>query len=111
MWENSVDVPGPHTERLAAACAEHDVICAIGVNERESERPGSLYNALVLIGPEGVIWKHRKLMPTMHERLFHGIGAGDDLSSVETPAGRIGGLICWEKLSARARLRQYPRRR
>ena len=107
MWENSVDVPGPHTERLATACAEHDVICAIGVNERESERPGSLYNALVLIGPEGVIWKHRKLMPTMHERLFHGVGAGDDLRAVETPAGRIGGLICWENLMPLARYAVY----
>ena len=31
----------PHRE----ACREHDVVCGIGVNERESERPGSLYNA------------------------------------------------------------------
>ena len=107
LWENSVDVPGPHTERLAAACAEHDVVCAIGVNERESERPGSLYNALVLIGPDGIIWKHRKLMPTMHERLFHGIGAGDDLRVVETQAGRVGGLICWENLMPLARYAVY----
>ena len=27
-------------------------------------------------------------MPTQHERLFHGIGAGDDLRVVDTPAGR-----------------------
>jgi nitrilase len=107
MWDNSVDVPGPHTERLAAACAEHNVICAIGVNERESERPGSLYNTLVLIGPEGILWKHRKLMPTMHERLFHGVGAGDDLGAVKTPAGRIGGLICWENLMPLARYAVY----
>ncbi len=25
LWEESVDVPGPLTERLAAACAEHDL--------------------------------------------------------------------------------------
>ena len=79
LWDNSVDVPGPHVDRLTAVCAEHDVHCAIGVNERESERPGSLYNTLLLIGPEGLLHSHRKLMPTMHERLFHGIGAGDDL--------------------------------
>ena len=24
LWENSVDVPGPHTERIAEACREHD---------------------------------------------------------------------------------------
>jgi predicted amidohydrolase len=75
MWASSIDVPGPHVDTLAAACAEHRVHCAIGVNERESERPGTLYNALLLIGPDGLLHKHRKLMPTMHERVFHGLGA------------------------------------
>jgi nitrilase len=107
LWDNSVDVPGPHVERLAAVCAEHDVHCAIGVNERESERPGSLYNTLLLIGPEGLLHSHRKLMPTMHERLFHGIGAGDDLVVTETPFGRVGGLICWENRMPLARYAVY----
>ena len=75
MWASSVDVPGPLVDELAAACAEHGVHCVIGVNERESERPGTLYNTMLLIGPEGLLHKHRKLMPTMHERLFHGIGS------------------------------------
>jgi nitrilase len=107
LWANSVDLPGPHTERLASACAELGIHCAIGVNERESDRPGSLYNALALIGPEGLLAKHRKLMPTMHERLFHGVGAGDDLGVVETPAGRVGGLICWENMMPLARYAVY----
>src|SRR4051794_33703307 len=76
FWDSSVDVPGPLTDRLVAACREHDVHCAIGVNERDAQRPGTLYNALLILGPGGVLLKHRKLMPTMHERLFHGIGAG-----------------------------------
>lgn len=42
LWENSVDVPGPHVDKLVAACAEHDIYCVMGVNERETERPGSL---------------------------------------------------------------------
>jgi nitrilase len=107
LWENSVDVPGPLVDRIAEACREHDVYCGIGVNERESERPGTLYNAYLLIGPEGLVWKHRKLMPTMQERIFHGIGAGDDLGVVETPAGRIGGLICWENRMPLARYAVY----
>jgi nitrilase len=107
LWENSVDVPGPHVDRIAATCREHEILCAIGVNERESERPGSLYNALLLIGPDGLLWKHRKLMPTMQERLFHGVGAGDDLVVTETPIGRIGGLICWENRMPLARYAVY----
>src|ERR671916_344365 len=80
----------------AAEGAEHGIHCVIGVNERESERPGSLYNTMLLIGPDGLLHKHRKLMPTMQERVFHGFGNGDDLAVTPTPAGRIGGLICWE---------------
>ena len=30
---------------------------------------------MLWLGPEGLLHKHRKLMPTQHERLFHGIGA------------------------------------
>ena len=56
-----------------------------------------------MIGPEGLLHKHRKLMPTQHERLFHGIGAGDDLRVVDTPVGRVGGLICWENRMPLAR--------
>jgi nitrilase len=107
LWENSVDVPGPLVELLEASCREYSVWCVIGVNERESERPGSLYNTLLVIGPEGLAHRHRKLMPTHHERLFHGIGSGDDLAVVDTPAGRLGGLICWENRMPLARYALY----
>jgi predicted amidohydrolase len=107
MWESSIEVPGPVVERLAEACREHDLHCAIGVNEREQERPGTLYNALLLIGPDGLLWKHRKLMPTHQERLFHGLGSGEDLGVTETPVGRIGGLICWENRMPLARWAVY----
>ena len=47
---------------------------------------------MLVIGPDGVLLKHRKLMPTQHERLFHGIGAGDDLAGRRTlpPAASAG---------------------
>ena len=107
FWESSVDVPGPIVDELAAACREHDVHCAIGVNERETARPGTVYNAALLLGPGGLLWKHRKLMPTHHEKLFHGIGSGDDLAPVVTPLGRIGGLVCWENRMPLARWSVY----
>ena len=46
-------------------------------------------------------------MPTYHERLFHGVGAGDDLAVAEHPLGRIGGLICWENRMPLARWAVY----
>jgi nitrilase len=104
MWDQSVDVDGPLVARLVDACREHDIHCVIGVNEREDERPGTLYNTMLTLGPEGVLHRHRKLMPTMQERIFHGVGAGDDLRVVELPGiGRVGGLICWENRMPLAR--------
>jgi nitrilase len=107
LWDNSVDVPGPQIDRFIQACAKHNIYCVLGVNERESARPGSLYNTMVLLGPEGLLWKHRTLMPTMHERLFHGVGYGQDLNVIETPIGRVGGLICWENRMPLARYELY----
>jgi nitrilase len=107
LWSNSVEVPGPLVTELVAECARHGVHCAIGINERELDRPGTIYNALLLLGPDGLLAKHRKLMPTHHERLFHGIGSGGDLNAVETPLGRIGGLICWENRMPLARYAVY----
>jgi len=107
FWESSLAVPGPELDALVAACREHDVHCAIGVNEREDDRPGSVYNTLLLLGPGGLLSRHRKLMPTYHERLFHGVGAGDDLGVTDTPLGRVGGLICWENRMPLARWAVY----
>ena len=107
MWLSSLDVPGPLVDELVAVCREREIHAVIGVNERESERPGTIYNAMLTLGPGGLLAKHRKLMPTQHERLFHGIGAGGDLQVVDTAAGRVGGLICWENRMPLARYAVY----
>ena len=108
MWSSGVDVDGPEVDRLVKACADRGVHMAIGVNEREDHRPGSLYNSLLVLGPQGLLHRHRKVMATMHERVFHGPGAGDDLDVVELPGiGRVGGLLCWENRMPLARWRVY----
>jgi predicted amidohydrolase len=104
LHEQSVEVPGPHIDELAAACRRLKLHAVVGINERDG---GSLYNAFVTLGPSGLLHKHRKLMPTQHERLFHGIGAGGDLQPVDTAVGRIGGLICWENRMPLARWAAY----
>jgi nitrilase len=107
LWANSVDVPGPLLDPLIEVCRERELFCVVGVNERESDRPGTLYNTMVYLGPSGLLARHRKLMPTQHERLFHGIGAGDDLIVVSAADARVGGLICWENRMPLARYAVY----
>jgi nitrilase len=107
LWANSVDVPGPLVDRLVGVCRERELFCVLGLNERESERPGTLYNTVVYLGPSGLLGRHRKLMPTQHERVFHGIGCGDDLAVVTAAEARVGGLICWENRMPLARYQLY----
>lgn len=108
MWESAVDVPGPLTERLAAAARRAGAWVAIGVNERDAARPGTMWNTLLWLSPDGrLAGRHRKLQPTLHERVFWGQGSGDDLAAHEADFGRLGGLICWENLMPAARMRLY----
>jgi nitrilase len=107
FYASSVDVPGPHVDRLVDACRASDIHVVIGVNEREPERSGSVYNTMLILGPDGLLLRHRKLMPTFHERTWHAFGAGDDLDVVALPFGRVGGLTCWENRMPLARYAVY----
>jgi nitrilase len=103
--DQSVDIPGPACAAIGAIAAENDMYVAAGVNERSG---GTIYNTLLYFGPDGALLaKHRKLMPTGGERLAWGQGDGSTLPVVETPFGRVGGLICWENYMPLARAAMY----
>ena len=46
-------------------------------------------------------------MPTNPERMVWGMGDGAGLRVVDTPAGRLGTLICWENYMPLARYALY----
>ena len=97
--EQSVDVSGDSGRTLAAIARDNRITLAIGVSERVSAGPGrgTLYNTFLLYGPDGVLLTHhRKLMPTYTERMVWGQGDADGVQGADTPAGRVGGLVCWE---------------
>lgn len=98
---------GLDTLRDAARDARATVVC--GLNERDADFSRStLYNSVVVIGADGdLLNRHRKLMPTNPERMVHGIGDATGLRVVDTPAGRIGALICWENYMPMARQALY----
>ena len=94
--------------RIGAAAREHSVWIVTGVTEVDPERPGTLYNTLLYHGPDGLLaLRHRKLVPTNHERLVWGQGDGGGLRAIPTSLGRIGGLICWENYMPLARFSLY----
>jgi nitrilase len=95
----SVDVAGEGGQALSAIAREAGVTLVVGVSERIAAGPGygTLYNTLLTYGPDGTLLNHhRKLMPTYTERLVWGHGDTTGLRAVDTPSGRVGGLVCWE---------------
>jgi len=108
LARESVAVPGPASDRMAATARQHGVWLVVGVNELDPERPATLYNTLLYYAPDGTLaQKHRKLVPTNHERLVWGQGDGGGLRAFQTPLGRLGGLICWENYMPLARFSLY----
>jgi nitrilase len=108
LRRESLEVPGDAERRLGEIAREHGVWLVTGVNEVDPEKPGTIYNSLLYHAPDGTLAvHHRKLVPTNHERLVWGQGDGRGLRAIETPLGRIGGLICWENYMPLARFSLY----
>lgn len=107
LWQNSVEIPSHTTDRLSKTARDANAVVAIGLHERES-KSRSLYNTLLFLNSDGtLLGKHRKLMPTNHERMVHGRGDGSTLRVYDTPVGRVGGLICWENWMPLSRFALY----
>ena len=109
LRENSVDLDGGDLQPVQEAAAKHGITIVIGINERDSRFSGTtLFNTVVVIGPDGALLnRHRKLMPTNPERMVWGMGDASGLRVVNTPAGRLGALICWESYMPLARYALY----
>jgi len=108
-WDNSVEIPGPATDRIGGFAKKYNVHVAIGVIEKDNQfSKGTLYCTLLYFGNDGsILGKHRKLKPTGSERLIWGEGDGSTLSVIDTELGEIGGLICWENYMPMARMAMY----
>ncbi len=109
LRKNSVDIAAGGLKPLTEAAKKHNVVVVMGLNEIDSEFSGStIFNTMVVIGPDGsILNRHRKMMPTNPERMVWGFGDASGLRVVDTPVGRIGGLLCWENYMPLARYALY----
>ena len=87
-------IPGPTTGRFEALAKELGLHIVIGMPEVEPAT-GLYYNSAALIGPEGLVGKHRKSHPYISEPKW---AAPGDLGHqvFETGLGRIALLICMD---------------
>ncbi len=86
-------VPGPATDRLAALAKELGSHIVCGLIEQDGD---ALYNAAVLVGPEGLAGGYRKLHLDATDRAW--ATAGDGFKAYNIPAGRVGMLIGYDAL-------------
>ena len=109
LRENAIDLARGDLQPIQDAAARHGVTVVIGMHELDGTFSGTtLFNTVVVIGPDGTLLnRHRKLMPTNPERMVWGMGDASGLKVVDTPAGRLGSLICWENYMPLARYALY----
>jgi predicted amidohydrolase len=100
-----VSKSSPAITRIEEISKATNVFLVVGVIERD-EFGGTLYCTAIFVDPvNGLVAKHRKLMPTATERIVWGAGDGSTLPVVdaklkleharEAAPIRVSAAICW----------------
>lgn len=97
LFRNAVVVGGAETDRLCAAAKRAGVWVVIGICEKLPHTTGTMWNSALHISPQGTIAaNHRKISPTVGERLVHTGGGSEGLELPQARFGAVGGLLCAE---------------
>lgn len=91
----ALDPDGPEIERLCQVAG--DVVVCIGYTEGGAR---ALYSSAVCLSGDGVLGRHRKVHLPPAERFAY--APGDSFAAFDTPVGRVGMLLCYDKLFAGA---------
>ncbi len=98
-FDEAEPIPGPGTEALGKAAAEHGVVIVGSLFERRAA--GVYHNTAVVLDADGSLaGRYRKMHipddPLYYEKFYFTPG---DLGFVahDTRAGRIGALVCWDQ--------------
>jgi N-carbamoylputrescine amidase len=92
-------IPGPTTQALSNAAKKHKITLVSSLFEK---RAGGLYhNTAVVFGPNGkILGTYRKMHipddPGFNEKFYFTPG-DTGFQPIDTPAGRLGILVCWDQ--------------
>ena len=86
-------IPGPTTDKFYEISKKYDCYIVIGFPEVDKET-NLYYNSAVLIGPEGIIGKHRKSHSYIAEPKWS--APGQEHLVYDTKIGKIAILICMD---------------
>jgi predicted amidohydrolase len=93
-YETAEPIGGPRVTELTRAAGDLGIHVIFGMTERGS-RPGAIFNATVLAGPEGVLGVYRKVHVGITEQVIW--SRGRQWPVFDTLLGRIGMLICYDQ--------------
>lgn len=100
----AVPIPNEHTDRIHHKAHELGVYVQTGTMlEQDPKWPGRVFNTTCLIGPEGLLYKYRKVntwIPYEVHTSPHDLEGYDEplFPVAETPIGRIGCAVCYDWL-------------
>ncbi len=87
----AIDLDGPEIRRLCQLAG--DLVVCTGFTERGPGRP---YSSAVCVNGDGILGHHRKVhLPPGEIEAF---APGDGFAAFDTPLGRVGMLICYDKV-------------
>lgn len=100
----AVPIPNEHTDRYQRKAREHGIyIQTASFLERNDKYPGHVFNTTCLIGPDGILYRYRKVHPwipwEVHASPHDVPGYAEELFPVaETEIGRLGAATCYDWL-------------
>jgi len=97
-YELAEPIPGPTTRSLEEVTKRENIHVVLGMPERSEKARAVLYNTAVLLGPDGLIGKYRKMYLPNHsvfeeKRYFR---PGYEAQVFETDIGKLGLTICYD---------------
>jgi N-carbamoylputrescine amidase len=99
LFDLAEHIPGPTTEKLAAAAQKNKVVLIASLFEKRA--PGLYHNTAAIFDSDGVLrGTYRKMHipddPLYYEKFYFTPG---DLGfrAFDTSAGRLGTLVCWDQ--------------
>jgi predicted amidohydrolase len=98
IYELAEVIPGPSTRIMESIAKKTGTYVVFGMPELSERAQATIYNAAVLVGPEGFIGKYRKMHLPTHsvfeeKRYFR---PGYQPAVLDTKLGKIGLIICYD---------------
>jgi predicted amidohydrolase len=98
LYELAEPIPGPSIRYLEEITEKENIYVIFGMLERSEKARAVLYNTAVLLGPDGLIGKYRKMHLPHHsvfeeKRYFR---QGYQAPMFNTAIGKLGLIVCYD---------------